>query len=75
MAFYEGELFPDWQGDLLIAGLQSEGLVRLSLEGDRVVGEERVLQGLGRVRDVEELSDGSLLVLMDEGTIQRVTPG
>jgi glucose/arabinose dehydrogenase len=49
--------------------------VRLSLEGDRVVGEERVLQGLGRVRDVEELPDGSLLVLMDEGTIQRVTPG
>jgi glucose/arabinose dehydrogenase len=75
MVFYGGALFPDWQGDALIAGLQSEGLVRLKLDGDRVVGEERVLQGLGRVRDVEELPDGSLLVLMDEGTIQRVTPG
>jgi glucose/arabinose dehydrogenase len=75
MDIYGGSLFPDWQGDLLIAGLQAEGLVRVKLEGDRVVGEERILEGLGRVRDVEELSDGSLLILTDAGGIQRVTPG
>ena len=75
MDVYAGSLFPDWQGDILIGGLQAEGLVRVKLDGDRVVGEERVLPGLGRARDVEELPDGSLLVLMDEGTIQRVTPG
>ena len=75
MDVYEGSLFPDWQGDILIGGLQAEGLVRVKLDGDRVVGEERVLPGLGRARDVEELPDGSLLILMDEGTIQRVTPG
>jgi glucose/arabinose dehydrogenase len=75
MAFYQGGLFPGWEGDLLIAGLQAEGLVRLALEGDRVAGEERVLEGLGRVRDVEVLGDGSLLLLTDDGAIQRVTPG
>jgi glucose/arabinose dehydrogenase len=75
MDFIDQGLFPGWQGDLLIAGLQAEGLVRIKLEGDRVVGEERVLQGLGRVRDVEEIADGSLLILTDSGSIQRVTPG
>ncbi len=77
MDFVGGSLFPDWQGDLLIAGLQAEGLVRLKLEGDRVVGEERVLAGLGRVRDVEELADGSLLIATDaeNGALLRVTPG
>lgn len=74
MDFYGGSLFPDWRGDLLIAGLQAEGLVRVKLQGDRVVGEERVLEGLGRVRDVEELADGSLLILTDDGRILRVTP-
>lgn len=76
MDFYEGALFAEWQGDLLIAGLQSEGLVRLRLEGDRVTGEERVLEGLGRVRDLEELPDGSLLIATDspEGGLLRVTP-
>jgi glucose/arabinose dehydrogenase len=74
--FYEGSLFPDWQGDLLIGGLAVESLVRVRLEGGRVVGEERLLEGQGRVRDVEELPDGSLLLLIDErgAPIQRVTP-
>lgn len=77
MDFYEGSLFPGWTGDLLIAGLQAEGLVRVKLQGDRVAGEERVLEGLGRVRDVEELPDGSLLLATDApgGGLLRVTPG
>jgi glucose/arabinose dehydrogenase len=75
MDFYDGALFPGWRGDLLIAGLQAEGLVRLKMDGDRVAGEERVLAGLDRVRDVEELPDGALLILTDVGEILRVTPG
>ncbi len=76
MDFYGGRLFPEWQGDLIIAGLQAEGLVRVRIEGDRVVGEERILRGLGRVRDVEELADGSLLIATDagDGGLLRVTP-
>lgn len=74
--FYEGALFPDWQGDLLISSLRPGGLVRLALEGDRVTGEERLLRDRGRIRDVIEAPDGALLLLVDdpEGAVLRVTP-
>jgi glucose/arabinose dehydrogenase len=77
MSFYEGDLFAGWDGDLLIGGLAAQSLVRVRLEGGRVVGEERLLQGQGRVRDVEVLPDGSLLLLIDSdgGGVVRVTPG
>ena len=76
MTFYEGEMFPDWQGDLLIGGLKSNDLVRLEMEGDRVTGEARHLQGIGRVREVEVARDGALMLLTDEdnGRLIRVTP-
>ncbi len=78
MVFYEGDLFEAWEGDLLIASLRPGGLVRLSFGAEgRVAGEERLLPGIGRVRDVEERSDGSLLLLIDdpEGAILRAAPG
>ena len=76
MTFYDGAMFPDWQGDLLIGGLKSNDLVRLEMEGDRVTGEARHLQGIGRVREVEVARDGALMLLTDEdnGRLIRVTP-
>lgn len=75
MQFYDGREF-DWQGDLLISGLNPGALVRVRLEDGRVVGEERMLRDVGRIRDVEVVDDGSVLVLIDagEGGILRVTP-
>ncbi len=74
---YEGEMFPDWQGDILISALVAGGLVRISLGDDgRVDAEERVLTGdLERTRDVEVDADGSLLILTDQedGRLVRVT--
>jgi glucose/arabinose dehydrogenase len=56
MEFYDlpqgDEMFPEWSGDLLIAGLQARAVVRLSIEDGRVVEEERLAPGIGRVRDV-----------------------
>lgn len=77
MSFYDGAMFPDWQGDLLIGGLQAGALVRLELDGGRVTGEARHLQGIGRVRDVEIAADGSVMLLTDQGSgaMVRVTPG
>lgn len=74
MHFYRGALFP-WRGDLLIAGLQSQGLVRLELEEERVTGEQRLALG-ARIRDVAESEDGALWVLTDEGNgrLLRLTP-
>jgi glucose/arabinose dehydrogenase len=76
MVFYQGSLFPDWQGDLLIGSLNPGGLVRLELDGEVVIGEERMLPDLGRVRDVEVDSDGSLLVITDfeDGGLYRLKP-
>jgi len=74
MVFYDGD-YAQWQGDLLIASLNPGGLVRLKLENRRVVGEERLLRDAGRIRDVEVLPDGSVLVLRDAGDVLRVTPG
>ncbi len=74
--FYDGDLFDGWRGDVLAASLRPGGLVRLTLDGDRVTGEARYLGNLGRVRDVEVDRDGSLLVLTDDprGGVFRVTP-
>lgn len=77
MRFYGGDMFPDWQGDLLIGGMQAAALVRLELADGRVAGEARHLQDIGRVRDVEIASDGAVMLLTDEedGQLIRVTPG
>lgn len=74
MTFYEGTLFP-WAGDLLISGLAGY-IVRLELDGERVVGEERLLDDLGRIRDIQEARDGSLWVITDDGdgVLARITP-
>ena len=77
MAFYNGDLFPGWKGSLFIGALKFELLSRLELKGDKVVKEERLLQGLReRIRDVRQGPDGALYLLTDNsaGRILRVTP-
>ncbi len=77
MLFYSGSAFPDWQGDLFVGGLASNALVRLELDGERVVHEERLLNPLGlRIRDVAQGPDGALYVATDEskGQILRIAP-
>lgn len=75
MDFYRGTLFP-WRGDILIAGLETEALVRLDVEGERVTGEERFALGVGRIRDLAESEDGALWIITDEdnGRVLRLTP-
>ena len=75
MDFYRGSLFP-WRGDILIAGLNSQALVRLNIEGERVTGEERFALGVGRIRDIAESEDGVLWIVTDEGNgrVLRLTP-
>lgn len=76
MTFYDGEMFPDLQGDLLIGGLQSSSVVRLKLENGRVAGESRLAQNIGRVRDVDVAQDGAIMVLIDDsnGALVRLSP-
>ena len=77
MAFYEGDAFPKWRGNLFVGALKDSMLVRLELDGERVVKEERMLQGkVGRVRDVRAGPDGFLYLLTDErdGGVIRIEP-
>lgn len=67
MTFYAGAMFPGWRGNLLVAGLRGQHVARLVLEGNRVVGEERLLTDLGeRVRDVAVGPDGAVWAITDE---------
>lgn len=75
-AYPSNSAFEKWRGDLFVSSLNPGGLMRLKIEEDRVVGEERILPDVGRVRDVEVLANGDLLVLIDapNADILRVTP-
>lgn len=75
-AFYDGSIFPDWQGDLIIGAMKPPGLVRLTMSDGRVTGEERFDPGIGRIRDVQVGSDGAIWVVTDEdeGGLYRLTP-
>ncbi len=72
--FYSGSLFP-WKGDVLIGGLSSMALVRLTVDGTRVVNEERI-DMKRRIRDVVQAPEGALLVIVDDkkGELLRLTP-
>jgi glucose/arabinose dehydrogenase len=77
MAFYEGDRFARWRGDLFVGALRERPLVRLRLDGERVVHEERMLRGtLGRIRDVRQGPDGHRYVVTDEpnGVVARLEP-
>jgi glucose/arabinose dehydrogenase len=76
MAFYDGPLFAAWRGNLLVGGLVAEAVVRLSLDGARVIAEERIPIG-ARVRDVRAGPDGAVYVLTDDsdGRLLRLSPG
>ena len=66
MAFYDAERFPAWQHSLFIGALSGQALIRLQLDGDKIVHEERLLQSFNaRVRDVRQGPDGYIYVLTD----------
>jgi glucose/arabinose dehydrogenase len=77
MAIYSGRLFPEWRGNIFIGGLSSKALVRLVMNGDRVVGEERLLTDREeRIREVVQGPDGALYLLTDKagGKLLKITP-
>lgn len=77
MAFYTGDAFPEWQGNILIGGLVGQLLSRLTMRGDAVVDEERMLQGLNaRIRAVAQGPDGLVYLLTDaaDGRVLRLSP-
>jgi len=77
MAFYSGDKFPRWKGNLFVGALRDQMLVRLELDGEKVTQEERLLKGvIGRIRDVRSGPDGYLYLLTDSsnGLLVRLEP-
>ncbi len=77
MAFYDGDKFPQWKGDLFVGALKDRHLRRIDLEGDKVIGQELLLSELrARIRDVRSGPDGYLWVLTDapDGELIRIEP-
>ena len=75
MAFLTSDRYPDWKGDLFIGALRGQALVRLRLDGRKVVAQERLLESFGeRIRDVRQGPDGWLYLLTDsdDGRVVRV---
>jgi len=73
--FYSGDLFPKWNNKLLAGALKNEDVRLLDIEKDRVMHEEVILTGAGRVRDVVCGPDGAIYVVLNKpGTILRLTP-
>ena len=83
MAVYRGDLFADWNGDLLVGALAGQALHRVIMKDGKPAGEERYLIDEGRIRDVRVGPDGAIYVLTNsknsadatpEGAIKRLTP-
>jgi aldose sugar dehydrogenase len=75
LAFITSERYPGWKGNLVMGALRGQALIRLTLDGNQVVGEERLLQSLGaRIRDVRQGPDGYLYIVTDgsDGRVMRL---
>lgn len=77
MIFYNGSLFPGWRGNIFIGALAGRHIARLVVDGDKIVGEEQLLNNTLRFRDVEQGPDGAIYLLTDEeqdGKILKIVP-
>lgn len=73
MVFYTGDHIPEWKNNLFIAGLSSNHIARIIIEDNRVVGEERLLEGeRQRFRDIAQAPDGALYAITDSGRLYKI---
>lgn len=73
ITFYSGNRVPEWRNNLFIGALSGQHIVRLVIEGNKVVGEERLLAGENqRFRDVTQGTDGALYAITDQGRLYRL---
>ena len=71
--FYSGSQFPQWRGNIFLASLAGQALWRISVQGDKEVGRERLFAELNeRLRDVQQGPDGYIYLLSDSGKLIRI---
>lgn len=76
LTMYDGGAFPRWRHHLLVSTLAHQQLKLIRLDGQRVIGEETLMDGLGRIRDVVVGPDGLPYVALNQpnGQIYRLVP-
>ncbi|TVR30721.1 MAG: PQQ-dependent sugar dehydrogenase [Balneolaceae bacterium] len=75
MSFVTSDKYPGWKGDVLNGALAFQLISRIVIEGDEYVHEERILEGIGRIRDVHEAPDGYIYFSNESnGTLNRIIP-
>lgn len=75
LAFVNSDKYPNWKGDLLAGSLRFQYLSRLKLDNNKIVGEERLLTGIGRLRTVNQGPDGYIYIgVEDPGYVFRLMP-
>lgn len=75
LEFYTGDLFPKWKNQALVGALAFEEIKRLVLDADKVVSEEVLFKGIGRIRDMHTATDGSIYVIINNPhAVVRLTP-
>ena len=75
MTFVSSNRYPGWKGSILNGALSFQLLSRVEVDGEQFVAEERIVEGIGRIRDVREAPDGYIYIANEsDGTIARLVP-
>lgn len=74
MAFITSDKYPEWKGNLLVGSLKFQYLARCELKQNKVINEEKLLDGLGRVRSVTQGLDGYIYVGVENLGIVKIVP-
>ncbi|WP_373514746.1 PQQ-dependent sugar dehydrogenase [Persicitalea sp.] len=75
MTFVTSPKFKDWNGDLLVGSLKFNYVMHCTVKGDQITKQEKILEGIGRVRTIREGADGNIYVVAENtGTVFRVSP-
>lgn len=74
MAFVTSDIYPDWKGDLMVGSLKFGYLERLEIENNKVTSREKLMEGLGRIREVRQGPDGYLYVGVEGTGIVKLVP-
>lgn len=74
LMLYTGDKFPEWKGNVFAGGMVGEQLVRLTIDGRRVLNEEKLAQRVGRIRDVRQGLDGYIYLVIDGTASSPTTP-
>jgi glucose/arabinose dehydrogenase len=73
IAIYNGAMFPEWNGDLLVGTLRAMSISKLDVVDGRVISESTILKNIGRTRDIKTATDGSIYILTENGELLRLS--